>query len=96
MEYESDCNTNCNWCARYSYQTIGSETGGFGNKRMSGDHPNFSSIKIGLNIEKSPGDLRRLAVTQTPVRNHRLTLMQKSSQKRKMIIFSLKTEKKEK
>ena len=28
-----------------------------------------------LNTEKSPGDLRRLAVTQTPVKNHQLTLM---------------------
>ena len=27
------------------------------------------------NTEKSPGDLRRLAVTQTPVKGHQLTLM---------------------
>ena len=27
---------------------------------------------------KSPGDLRRLAVTQTPVKNHRLTLIRKA------------------
>ena len=33
-----------------------------GNKRASGDHPNYS-IKIGQNTEKSSGDLRRLAVT---------------------------------
>ena len=26
-------------------------------------------------IETSPGDLRRLAVTQTPMKNHQLTLM---------------------
>ena len=26
-------------------------------------------------LRRSPGDLRRLAVTQTPVKNHRLTLM---------------------
>ena len=43
-------------------------TRGLGNKRTSGDHPNDSIIKIGQNAEKSPGDLRRLAVTQTPVR----------------------------
>ena len=29
----------------------------------------------GQNPETSPGDLRRLAVTQTPVKNHQLTLM---------------------
>ena len=39
-----------------------------GNKRTSGDHPNYSIIKIGKNTEKSPGDLRRLDVAQTPVR----------------------------
>ena len=27
------------------------------------------------NTEKSPGDLRRLAVTQTPVKHHQLKLM---------------------
>ena len=37
--------------------------------------PNYSIIENGQNIEKSPGDLRRLAVTQTPVRNHQLDLM---------------------
>ena len=31
--------------------------------------------KIGQNTEKSPGDLRRLAVAQTPVRDHLLTLV---------------------
>ena len=37
----------------------------------------YGMIEIGQNTEKSPGDLRRLAVTQTPVKNHRLTLMWK-------------------
>ena len=45
---------------------------------MSGDHPNDSIIANGQNIKKSPGDLRGLAVTQTPVKNHRLTLMGKA------------------
>ena len=34
-----------------------------------------SIIKISQNTEKRPGDLRRLAVTQTPVRNHQLMLV---------------------
>ena len=37
---------------------------------MSGDHPNYYIIENGQNTEKSPGDLRRLAVTQTPVKDH--------------------------
>ena len=43
--------------------------------RTSGDHPNYSIIMVGQNTEKSPEDLRRLAVTQTPVENHQLTLV---------------------
>ncbi len=50
-------------------------TGGLGNKRTSGDHPNHSIIKIGQNTEKSSGDLRRLAGAQTSVKDHQLTLM---------------------
>ena len=42
---------------------------------MRGDHPNYYIIKNDQNTEKSHGDLRRLAVTQTPVKNHQLTLM---------------------
>ena len=75
MEYESHGNTNCNKCARYSHQRIGKGTGGLGNKRMSGDHPNYSIIKIGQNAERSPGDLGRLAVTQSQVEDNQLMLV---------------------
>ena len=57
MEHESDGDTNCNWCIWYSHQTIDTGKGGLENKRMSGDHPNYSIIKIDQNTEKSPGDL---------------------------------------
>ena len=43
--------------------------------RTSGDYPNYSIVENVQNTEKSPGDLRRLAVTQTPVKDHQLTLM---------------------
>ena len=42
------------------------------------DHPNDSIIEDRQNTEKSPGDLRRLAVTQTPVKHHQLALMWKA------------------
>ena len=42
------------------------------------DHPNDSITKNGQNTEKSPGDLRRLAVTQTSVKYHQLKLMGKT------------------
>ena len=47
-------------------------TGGLGNNRSSGCHSNYRIVK---NTEKSPGDLRKLGVSQTPVRNHRLKLI---------------------
>ena len=78
VEHESDDDTNCNWCSWYSHQRIGRGTGGLGNKRTSKDYPKYGFIKIGQSTEKSPGDLRRLVVTQTPVRNHRLTLVRKT------------------
>ena len=70
MEHESDNYTNRDWCFWDSNQRITKGTGGFGSWWTSGDHPNYSIIEIGQNTEKSPGDLRRLTVTQTPVKDH--------------------------
>ena len=78
IEYESDGDTNCNKCAQNSHEKFGIGTGGLGNKRTSGDHPNDSTVKIGRNTEKNPEDLRRLAVTQTPVKDHQLLLVWKT------------------
>ena len=44
------------------------EPGGLENKRMSGYHPDYSITEIGQNTKKSPGDLRGLIVSQTPVK----------------------------
>ena len=49
-----------------SHRRIGTGTGGLGNRTVR-DHPNYSIIKIGKNIDESPGDMRKLAVTQTPL-----------------------------
>ena len=57
---------------------IGKGNGKLGNKRTSGDHPDYSFIKIGQNTEKRPGDLRRLAVAQTPLKDHQLALVLKT------------------
>ena len=43
-------------------------TGGLGSRRMSGDHPNDSIIENVQKTKKSPGDFRRLAVSQIPVK----------------------------
>ena len=64
MEHKSDCNTNCN-------QRI-TRTSGRENK-TSGDHPNDKIVEIGQNTKKSPGDLKRFAITKTLVKNHQQT-----------------------
>ena len=64
VKQESDFYTDSNWCSWYNYRRINKGTSGHGNKRTSEDHPNYSIVKIDQNTEKSPGDLRRLAVTQ--------------------------------
>ena len=40
-----------------------------------GDNPNYIIVENRQNTEKSPGDFRRLAVTQTLVKDHQPTLM---------------------
>ena len=60
MEHKSDGDTNCKGCSRYSHQRIDKGDGGVGNNRTTGDHPNYSIIKIGKNTKKSSGDLRSL------------------------------------
>ena len=67
--HNSDVVTTCNWYSWYSHQSIFKGTGGLGNKRKSRYHPNNYFI-----IEKCPGDLKGLTVTQTSVKNHQLIL----------------------
>ena len=53
-----------------STQRLGKKSGGIGNQKKNQDHSELNIIKIGLNIQKSPEDMRRLSVTQTPVADH--------------------------
>ena len=71
-------NINRDWYFWYNHQRIIKGTRELRNNRTSGDHPNYHIIENGQNTEKSLGDLRRLAVTQTPVKDHQLTLMWKT------------------
>ena len=43
-------------------------------KRTNRDHPNYIIIKMGQKTEKCHRDLRRLAITQTPVESYQLRL----------------------
>ena len=78
MEQEGGDGTSSNWCAWNGPQRLGKGAEKVGNGRKSKDHPNYSIIKIDQNTEKSPGNLKRLAVTQTSAKNHQLTPMWKT------------------
>ena len=78
MEHEGGNYTNCDWCFWYSHQRIIKGTGGFEGRRMGGHHPSYNVIENSQNTEMSPGNLRRLAVTQIPVKDHQLTLTWKT------------------
>ena len=56
-------------------KVIGTGNGRLGDKRTSGDPPNYGIADFGQNTEKSPGGPRRLAVTQTPVKDHQQTMV---------------------
>ena len=47
MEYEGGGDTSCNWCTWNNSQGISKGVGRLGNKRISGDHPDHSIIKLG-------------------------------------------------
>ena len=64
--------------ARGSHEMIDKGTGGLGNKRTSRDHPNYSTVMIGQDTEKSPGYLMKLAVTQTTMEDHQLMMVWKT------------------
>ena len=44
---------------------------------------------IGKNTEKSPVDTRRLAITQTPIKDHQLIFFVKNSRSKMMIIIGI-------
>ena len=78
VEYENNGSSSCNWCAWKDPLKLVKGTGRVVNRRTSRDHTNYSIVKIDQNTEQSPGDRRRLAVSQTLVNDHQLALMWKT------------------
>ena len=74
MEHESNGDTNCNWCTLNNHQKFRRKARGVGNWRTSLDYTDCNIVEVGQNTEKSSGDLRKLAVTKTPVKDHQLIL----------------------
>ena len=65
------------WATWNDLQRLRKKTGGIGNQKNQ-DHWDYSIVIINQNTQKNPGDLRRLAVTQTPVKDHQLKLVWKT------------------
>ena len=78
MEHEGNVDTSFNCYTRNNPQKFGKWTRKLRNQRMSGDHRNYNMIKIGQNTDRSPLDLRRLSITQAPMKDHQLTLVWKT------------------
>ena len=53
-----------------SPRKLGKEAEGIENQRRNQDDTDHSIVKLGYNAQKSLGDLRGLAFTPTPVKNH--------------------------
>ena len=49
-----------------------------GNNRSNGDNLNYCFIEIDQNTKKSPGDLKKLFITQTPLKTYQPTLVGKT------------------
>ena len=58
MVYESDGDTNCNWCTWNGSKMFKRKTRGIRNQRKNRNHLDFSSVNIDQNIEKWPRDMR--------------------------------------
>ena len=63
--------------------------------KISGQVETIADNNISQNTEKSPRDLRRLAVTQTPVRNHQPTLVGKTLKSKMITIMIIMRAKKQ-
>ena len=79
MEHEGDGDTICKWYFGTILKDFLKGSGGHGNKRKSGDHPDYWIIQIGHGTKNWPGDFWRLVVSQTTVENYQVTLMWKNS-----------------
>ena len=75
MEHDGNGKSSFNLCTRNNLQKIGKGTGRLRNQCTKGNCPDCSIINIVHYTEKSPGDLSKLVVTQTPEDSQHLKLM---------------------
>ena len=73
MEHDGNDNTNDNCCVWNDFQRLCKGAGRFGNRLTSREHK--AILRSAWKTKKSPEDLRMFVVTQTPVKDHQLTLV---------------------
>ena len=78
VEHEGDGDIGYNWCTWNTPQWFGKRSGRSGNRKKNQKCLNYSLLEINQNTELSPGNLRRLAVTQTTEKDHQLNLVWKT------------------
>ena len=69
--------TNCSSSAWNGPKRLGKKNGATKNR----DHLDHSIVEIDQNTQKRHGDPTRLAVTQTPVKDHQATVVWKTHEK---------------
>ena len=74
LEHEKNSGNNSSRSSWNSCQELRKETGWTGDQRKNWNHSNHSNAKINSNTLKSVGDPLKLAVIETPMKNHLFTL----------------------
>ena len=80
-EHEGDRDTYGIWHTWNSAQRLGKEAERVRHQTTNQNDSNYSIVEIEQNAEKIPGDLKRLVVTQTPVKDHPLAVVGKTLKK---------------
>ena len=78
VEYESETDTISKLNIWNSLQKFWKGKERVENRSTNRDNLHHRIVEIDQNTEKSPGDLKRLGITQTVVKNHQLTLVWKT------------------
>ena len=74
MEHKDNNDTYGNMYKGSNPQRFGKWTRTLRHQRTSREYPNYSIIQFSQNTKKSPRDLKKLVVIQTPVKDHQLNL----------------------
>ena len=67
LKPEVDGSAYHNWNTWNRFQGPGKEIGRTRIQRQNWDYPGYTTVKISLDTPKSPGKLKRLAITQSTI-----------------------------